>query len=85
MSSEKVTEEMEITTVETPGRDGHRWQVGDKLGVTKITTFDQAGLNGYYPWYRVYFIDGTTVEVNSLMVEYVTWQLGASGECNAQK
>ena len=73
MSSEKVTEEMEITTVETPGRDGHRWQVGEP-NVVAIETVAQHGPNGIYPWYRVSFEDGTATEINSLMVEYVTWQ-----------
>ena len=73
MSSEKVTKEMEITAVETPGDGGHLWKVGQP-GVVAIETMAQSGPQGIYPWYRVCFEDGTATEVNSLMVEYVTWQ-----------
>jgi len=77
MSSEKVTEEMEITAVETPGAGGHLWRVGQKgynHDVVRIEVVAQQGPQGPYPWYRVSFKDGTATEINSLMVEYVTWQ-----------
>ena len=83
MSSEKVTEEMEIISVETPGRGGHLWRVSNP-DIVKITVFDQAGVGGYYPWYRVYFKDGMVTEVNSLAVEGVVWRPKATEEADVK-
>ncbi len=59
-----------ITAVATPGQDGKRYQVGVQ-GLLRLEMAQRGGQMGYVPWIRAHYEDGSTVDLNVALLEYI--------------